>query len=40
MVLTEVAEALVDDSWLAQKPKWAALRGHPFTLATAWGRPA
>ncbi|MET9287604.1 class I SAM-dependent methyltransferase [Nocardia beijingensis] len=37
-VLTEVAEALVDDAWLARKPKWAALRGHPFTLATVWSR--
>jgi SAM-dependent methyltransferase len=38
-VLTEVAEALVDDAFLARKPKWAALRGHPFTLATVWSRP-
>ncbi|WP_280243372.1 class I SAM-dependent DNA methyltransferase [Nocardia abscessus] len=36
--LTEVAEAVVDDAWLARKPKWAALRGHPFTLATVWSR--
>ncbi|WP_330232921.1 class I SAM-dependent methyltransferase [Nocardia sp. NBC_00508] len=39
-VLTEVAEALIDDAWLARKPKWAHLHGHPFTLATVWSRPA
>ncbi|MGW0328825.1 class I SAM-dependent DNA methyltransferase [Nocardia sp. NPDC003183] len=35
-VLTEAAEALVDDAWLAAKPKWADLRGHPFTMALVW----
>ncbi|MEU2032251.1 class I SAM-dependent DNA methyltransferase [Nocardia amamiensis] len=39
-VLSEVAEALIDDAWLALKPKWAALRGHPFTMATVWSRPS
>lgn len=34
--LTEVAEALVDDAWLTRKPKWAELRGHPFTMALVW----
>ncbi|MFB7716139.1 class I SAM-dependent DNA methyltransferase [Nocardia sp. NPDC056100] len=34
--LTEVAEAVVDDAWLARKPKWAELRGHPFTMALVW----
>ncbi|MFD0365834.1 class I SAM-dependent DNA methyltransferase [Nocardia sp. GCM10030253] len=38
-VLTEMAEGLVDDAWLATKPKWADLRGHPFTMATVWSRP-
>ncbi|MEV2224087.1 class I SAM-dependent methyltransferase [Nocardia vinacea] len=37
-VLTEMAEALVDDAWIAAKPKWAELRGHPFTLALVWSR--
>ncbi|WP_067675777.1 class I SAM-dependent DNA methyltransferase [Nocardia miyunensis] len=37
--LAEVAEALVDDAWLAAKPKWAALRGHPFTMALVWTLP-
>ncbi|WP_328409465.1 class I SAM-dependent DNA methyltransferase [Nocardia sp. NBC_00403] len=38
-VLTEMVEALVDDAWLAAKPKWADLRGHPFTMAMVWTRP-
>ncbi|MFQ6393114.1 class I SAM-dependent DNA methyltransferase [Nocardia sp. KC 131] len=38
-VLTEMAEALVEDAWIATKPKWADLRGHPFTMAMVWTRP-
>ncbi len=38
-VLTELAEQLVDDAILAAKPKWTALRGQPFTMATVWTRP-
>ncbi|MEV0293343.1 class I SAM-dependent methyltransferase [Nocardia sp. NPDC050710] len=38
-VLTEMAEALVDDAWLVRKPKWAELRGHPFTVAFVWSLP-
>ncbi|WP_067541141.1 class I SAM-dependent DNA methyltransferase [Nocardia crassostreae] len=34
--LVEMKEALVDDSWLAAKPKWAELRGYPFTMAQVW----
>lgn len=37
--LVESAEAVVDDAWLAAKPKWAELRGHPFTLALVWDLP-
>ncbi|MFI9506461.1 class I SAM-dependent DNA methyltransferase [Nocardia sp. NPDC052566] len=37
--LAEVEEALVDDTWLAAKPKWSELRGHPFTMALVWTRP-
>ncbi|MCU1642769.1 MAG: SAM-dependent methyltransferase [Nocardia sp.] len=37
--LTQAAEALVDDAWLAAKPKWAELRGHPFTMALVWTLP-
>ncbi|MEU8896961.1 class I SAM-dependent methyltransferase [Nocardia sp. NPDC048505] len=38
-VLTEITEALVDDAWIAAKPKWAELRGHPFTVAFVWSLP-
>lgn len=34
--LAELAEAPIDDAWIAAKPKWAALRGHPFTMASVW----
>lgn len=34
--LTELAESSIDDAWIAAKPKWAALRGHPFTMASVW----
>ncbi|OQS13002.1 SAM-dependent methyltransferase [Nocardia donostiensis] len=34
--LAEAAEALVGEAWIAAKPSWAALRGHPFTLAQVW----
>ncbi|MGW4846446.1 class I SAM-dependent DNA methyltransferase [Nocardia brasiliensis] len=38
-VLTEFAEALIDEAWLAAKPKWAHLLGQPFTMASVWTRP-
>lgn len=34
--LAELAEAPIDDTWIAVKPKWADLRGHPFTMASVW----
>ncbi|MEG8180272.1 methyltransferase domain-containing protein [Nocardia terpenica] len=37
--LTEAAEAVVDDAWLAAKPKWSELRGQPFTMALVWTLP-
>ncbi|WP_280261927.1 class I SAM-dependent DNA methyltransferase [Nocardia wallacei] len=37
--LTESAEALIDDTWLATKPKWEHLRGYPFTMAWVWTLP-
>jgi hypothetical protein len=33
--LAEMRERIVDDAWLALKPKWAELR-HPLTFAFAW----
>jgi hypothetical protein len=26
----------VDDRWVALKPKWEPLRGHPVTFAAVW----
>jgi len=37
--LAELRERLVDDTWIALKPKWAALRGHPVTFAAVWRLP-
>ncbi len=36
--LAEMRENVVDDSWLAAKPKWGRFRGHPFALALVWRR--
>ncbi|HWT25324.1 MAG TPA: class I SAM-dependent methyltransferase [Solirubrobacteraceae bacterium] len=38
--LDEMRERVIDDTWLALKPKWERLRGHPVTFAFAWRRPA
>lgn len=34
--LAEAAEALVEEAWLATKPKWANLLGQPFSMALVW----
>ncbi len=34
--LAEMKEGLIDDGWLAVKPKWAQLRGQPITFAFVW----
>jgi SAM-dependent methyltransferase len=34
--LVELKEALVDDAWIAAKPKWAANRGRPISFAWVW----
>ena len=34
--LTEMRERLIDDAWLALKPKWSALRGQPIAFAFAY----
>jgi SAM-dependent methyltransferase len=36
--LAELRERVVDDGWVALKPKWEALRGHPVTFAAVWRR--
>jgi SAM-dependent methyltransferase len=34
--LAELRERLVDDAWVALKPTWDALRGHPVAFAAVW----
>jgi SAM-dependent methyltransferase len=38
--LAEMREGVIDDAWLALKPKWARLRNHPITFAFVWRKPA
>lgn len=37
--LERLEEAVVDDAWVAAKPKWERFRGHPVSAAFAWVRP-
>jgi len=34
--LAEMREGVIDDRWLAVKPKWEHLRHHPVSAAFAW----
>jgi SAM-dependent methyltransferase len=34
--LVELEERIVDDEWLALKPKWERHRGHPVSYAAVW----
>ncbi len=34
--LVEMAEAVVDEEWIALKPKWEKYRGHPVSAAYVW----
>jgi SAM-dependent methyltransferase len=34
--LTELHESLVDDAWIATRPKWADRRGRPISFAAVW----
>jgi SAM-dependent methyltransferase len=36
--LIEMRERLVDDRWIALKPKWAQYRDHPVSFAMVWRR--
>jgi len=42
LLLVEMRERLVDDRWIALKPKWEEYRNHPVSFAMAWqkGTPA
>ena len=34
--LVEMHERLIDDTWIALKPKWARFRHHPISLVYVW----
>ncbi len=36
--LIEMVEGLVDDDWIATKPKWAAQRDRPVSFAMVWAK--
>jgi SAM-dependent methyltransferase len=38
--LAEMREGVVDDRWIAVKPKWERFRDQPISVAFAWRRPA
>jgi SAM-dependent methyltransferase len=38
--LAEMHERLIDDAWVAAKPKWESQRGRPIAFAFAWRKPA
>jgi SAM-dependent methyltransferase len=38
--LAEMQEQVIGDAWIALKPKWERLRGHPITAAFVWRKPA
>jgi SAM-dependent methyltransferase len=37
--LVELEEGLVDQDWLAKKPKWTRYEHHPVSFAAVWRRP-
>lgn len=38
--LVEMKERVIDDVWLAVKPKWAPYRSHPIAVAFVWRKSA
>jgi SAM-dependent methyltransferase len=36
--LLEMRERLIDDRWIALKPRWEPYRGHPVSFAMVWRR--
>ncbi|MCF6526320.1 class I SAM-dependent methyltransferase [Streptomyces sp. JJ36] len=38
--LAEMREGVVDDRWIAAKPKWERHRHHPVSMALTWRKPA
>jgi SAM-dependent methyltransferase len=39
LALVELHERVVDDEWVALKPKWERFRDHPISFAFVWMRP-
>jgi SAM-dependent methyltransferase len=37
--LAELDEGVVDDAWIAKKPKWEKHRNHPVSFAMVWRKP-
>jgi SAM-dependent methyltransferase len=40
LALVELRERLVDDRWIARKPRWEPYRNHPVSFAMVWRKPA
>jgi SAM-dependent methyltransferase len=38
--LAEMREGVIDDRWIAVKPKWERFRHHPISVALAWRKAA
>jgi SAM-dependent methyltransferase len=38
-VLIEMKERLIDDAWIALKPRWESFRHHPVAVAFVWRKP-
>jgi SAM-dependent methyltransferase len=38
--LKEMHEGVVDDEWLARKPKWSPYKNRPVSFALVWQKPA
>jgi SAM-dependent methyltransferase len=39
-MLAEMDEGVVDDAWIAKKPKWQRYRSHPMSFAMVWRKRA
>jgi SAM-dependent methyltransferase len=37
--LVEMKERVIDDGWVALKPKWERFRNHPISVAFVWHKP-
>lgn len=40
LTLREMHEGVVDDDWVALKPKWSGFLHHPISFALVWGKAA